>query len=60
MTPHIHIGDRMRISVELLEQLWNDESVDQMVLVEVKDIVTNPDRTKVLVLERAQMPVRES
>jgi len=60
MTPQLHVGDRLRVSVELIQQLWNDESLDRMMLVQVRDIITNPDRTKLLILERAEMPTRES
>jgi len=60
MTPQLRVGDCLRVSVVLLEQLWTDESLDRMMLVQVRDIITNPDRTKLLILERAEMPTRES
>jgi len=49
--PVVRVGDTMRFSVELLKQMVDD--LPHVVLVRVKEIHTEEDGAKKLILERA-------
>ncbi len=49
----VRVGDRIWFSTELLKQLWEDESANNMVLTRVREIRLEHDGTKTLALARA-------
>lgn len=49
--PEIVVGDTIRFSAVLLAEMVND--LPEMVLTRVKEIRTDPDGSKTLILERA-------
>lgn len=53
MTPHVHVGDRMRLSVELMQDIHErPEHVSE--LVELVEIRVEADGSKVLVVKRCE------